>query len=56
MAVLTGRIATQPGMFGHMSEYTCQVEALRIHSFREVGLGASDVELGTEMVLGGTRD
>lgn len=29
-----GRIATQPGLFGHLSSYTCQVELESITSFK----------------------
>jgi hypothetical protein len=35
LAEITGRLAVQPGMFGHLSQYTCQVEAVRIHDLRE---------------------
>jgi hypothetical protein len=48
---LTGRVATQPGMFGHLSQYTCQIEGLRIHLLRETGLGLSGETLGPDLVL-----
>ena len=47
---LTGRVATQPGMFGHLSQYTCQIEALRVHRLRESGLGLPGETLGPDLV------
>jgi hypothetical protein len=49
---LTGQIATRPGMFGHLGQYTCQVEALRVHSLRETDVVEPGVRDGPELLRG----
>jgi hypothetical protein len=30
-----GRVALRPGGFGHLNQYRCQVEIVRVHAFEE---------------------
>ena len=53
--LLTGRIAAQPGMFGHLNQYSCQVEAITIHEWREAGLLGDDEPPGRDLVLSGRK-
>ena len=53
---LTGRVATLPGLFGHLGEHSCQIEALRIHSLRTTGAGLAGETPGPELVTGGRTE
>lgn len=53
LAEITARIAVQPGMFGHLNQYTCQVEAVRIHDLRERD-HLSHEPAGPNLVRGGS--
>jgi hypothetical protein len=47
----TGRVAVQPGLFGHLNQYTCQVEVLRIQRLQasEIDLDARGYRFGPNL-------
>jgi hypothetical protein len=53
LAEITGRLAVQPGMFGHLNQYSCQVEAVHVHNLRERD-HLSHEPAGPNLVRGGS--